>query len=205
VLLLDSLDINRRFGHRNRALFELLYSSGLRIGEALRLNLEDIELKERVLTVRGGKGGKDRVVPFSEAAAAFLRLYIEGERKYFTKFVKREENPLYLTAKGRMSRDSAELYFQRALKQLGLLEPKRTLHSIRHSTATHLLESGADINQVAELLGHESLETTVSYTHLGMESIRRAYKTAHPRENNLYEEITDEYLAAVEELKKKFD
>jgi len=196
---------NVKYGQRDRALFELLYSSGLRSGEAVNLNISDIGLQERVLMVINGKGGKDRYVPFSEAALMFLKLYLDGERKKPLKLIKKgDEEAVFIGANGRINKSAIGKAFDTIIKKTGL--PKecngesRTVHSIRHTCATHLLEAGADVRYVSELLGHTDISTTTVYTHVLSENKRRAYKLAHPRENRFYEEVTEEYLREVEKL-----
>jgi len=199
---LDAIEVTLTNGPRNRAIFELLYSSGLRISEAVKLNLTDIDLAARVLIVRLGKGGKDRFVPFSEVASAFLKKYIETERTEITKYATfKDEGALFLTPYGRITYVTIRNVFRDTLLCAGIEKKRRTVHSIRHSCATHLLEAGADVRYVQELLGHESIETTVRYTHLMMEHLKKAYKSAHPRENRYYEEVDDEYLRRLEKLK----
>lgn len=200
--LLDSIDVNKPGGLLKRTIFELVYSSGLRISEAANLNLTDIDLASRILAVRQGKGSKDRFVPFSDVAGLFLKKYIETERKAIAKFPSfKDEGAVFLSPYGRIKSITIRCYFRDILNQAGIEKRNRTVHSIRHSTATHLLEAGADVRYVQELLGHESIETTVRYTHLMMENLKKAYKSAHPRENQYFEEIDDEYLLDIEKLK----
>ena len=190
-------------------MFELMYSSALRIGDIVNLNVSDVDMKERVLTIRCGKGSKDAYVPFSETALVFLRKYVSGERNRLAKRArKNERSALFFKARGRITKAVIWNRFDRILKNAHIEKQDRSVHSIRHSTATHLLENGADIKYVSELLRHDNLETTARYTHLTSESIKRAYKSAHPRENEYYEEITEEYLneldRLIDELKRKW-
>ena len=201
---LDSIDVNKPGGLLKRAIFELVYSSGLRISEAVKLNLTDIDLASRILAVRQGKGSKDRFVPFSDVACLFLKKYIDTGRKNQVRYLTfKDEGAVFLSPYGRIKDITIRNYFRDILKNAGIERKSRTVHSIRHSTATHLLEAGADVRYVQELLGHESIETTVRYTHLMMESLKKAYKSAHPRENKFFEEIDDEYLKDIENLKQE--
>ena len=201
---LDSIDVSKPAGLLKRTIFELVYSSGLRISEAVNLNLTDIDLASRVLAVRQGKGSKDRFVPFSDVAALFLKKYIETDRKNTARFPAfKDEGAVFLSSYGRIKAITIRKYFNEILEQAGIEKRNRTVHSIRHSTATHLLEAGADVRYVQELLGHESIETTVRYTHLMMENLKKAYKSAHPRENQYFEEIDDEYLLEIDKLKSE--
>jgi len=187
-----------------RAVFELMYSSGLRVAETVNLNMSDMDFSERILTVRQGKGGKDRFVPFSEVASLFLKKYIDTGRREFVSVTRgMTEEPVFLSEYGRLSTVTVRKYFREIVKKAGIKRAGLTVHSIRHSCATHLLEAGADVRYVQELLGHESIETTVKYTHLMMENLKRAYKSAHPRENEFYYEIDDEYLQDIENLKQE--
>jgi site-specific recombinase XerD len=209
---LDSISIGEKFeviplGQRDRALFELLYSSGLRLSEAVNLNMSDIGLSERMLMVVNGKGGKDRYVPFSEVALMFLRLYLDGVRKALAVYAPKESGEaVFLGPKGRITKAAVWKVFNRTMEKSGIPKKEepggspRTVHSIRHSCATHLLDAGADIYYVSELLGHEDITTTTVYAHVLSESKRGAYKSAHPRENKFYEEVSEEYLREVEKL-----
>ena len=193
-------------GMRNRAIFELMYSSGLRISEMINIKLSDIDLSERILTVREGKGSKDRYVPFSEVAALFVKAYIDGSRKHFARKAGRSaETWLFLSHMGRLKSDAIRTCFKETLETIGIERENLTPHSIRHSTATHLLEAGADVRYVQELLGHESIETTVKYTHLMMENLKKAYKSAHPRENQFFDEVDEEYLSQIKALQEEIE
>ena len=198
---LDSINIDEKFGQRDRALFELMYSSALRIGDIVNLDLADVDMQERILLIRNGKGDKDAYLPFSEAAQAFLQKYIGDERVRMLKRVHPDEQKaLFLHQWGRITKGVIDRLFRKTLEASGLEKKDRSCHSIRHSTATHLLEAGADIRFVSELLRHDNLETTARYTHLPMDNLKRAYRKAHPRENDYYEEVTEEYLKEVDIL-----
>ena len=201
---LESIDIDTPCTQRDRAIYELMYSSALRVSEIVNLNIGDVDLKERILAVRKGKGDKDRYVPFSEVADRFLKKYLSDARKHFLKKLNQEcEKIVFLNEKGKLKTRYVRDRFNRYLEKLSMKKEGLTLHSIRHSTATHLLEAGVDVRYVAELLGHEDIETTVKYTHLKIESLKRIYKSMHPRENKYYDEIDDEYLENIELLKEK--
>ena len=201
---MDTIETTTPESFRNRAMFELIYSSALRISEVVKANLEDVDLSGRILFIRQGKGNKDRVVPMSEVAVSFLRRYMEVERKRITRYVRyREEGALFITHHGRITEAMIRKVFNDTVKSAEIQGKNLVVHSIRHSTATHLLEAGADVRYVQELLGHESIETTVRYTHLGMEHLKRAYRCAHPRENEYYEELNDKYYEDVETLHRE--
>lgn len=201
---LDAIDIKTGLGLRNRAIFELMYSSGIRMREVINLKLSHIDLSERIAAVIEGKGGKDRHVPFSETAALFLKSYIHGKRSNFLKMVSQSHREyVFLSHKGRIKYDAIRNAFKKTCEEIKVERENLTLHSIRHSCATHLLEAGADVRYVQELLGHENIETTVKYTHLINENVKRAYKSAHPRENQLYDEVDEEYLKNTDLLIKE--
>ena len=203
-IFLNSISTDNSCKERDRAFFELMYSSALRVTEQLNLNLTDIDMSQRLLTIHQGKGDKDRIIPFSKAALVFLKKYIDNSRKVFAKKIKSEDKKaLFLSREGRVCNQTMRLSFKKYLKQAGIKRKRLTIHSVRHSTATHLLESGAGVRYVQELLGHESIETTVKYTHLMMENLKKAYKSAHPRENRYYDEVTDDYLENLKKLKEE--
>ena len=172
---------------RDRALLELLYAAGLRISEALNLDREDLSLDGGFVRVIG-KGNKERLVPVGEVALDWLRRYLDEVRPAW--LARRPEaegaepargGPVFVTARGsRLGRQAAWTVVKRAARDAGLSD-RVTPHTLRHSFATHLLEGGADLRIVQELLGHASISTTQLYTHLTGERIREVYARAHPR------------------------
>jgi site-specific recombinase XerD len=150
---------------RNRALVELVYSAGLRSQEAVDLDLADVDFEQELLHVRG-KGDKERVVPLGEEASHRLAVYLRDARP---KLARGAENALFLSARGRRLDTST-------LRRL-LPHP----HRLRHAFATHLLEGGADLRTIQELLGHSSLSTTQMYSHVDAARLRKVYDRAHPR------------------------
>jgi site-specific recombinase XerD len=152
-------------GLRNRALIELVYSAGLRSSEAVSLDLGDIDFEQELVRVLG-KGGKERVVPLGEEAAYWLGRYLRDARP---ELARGAENALFLSARGRRLDTST----------LRRLCPHP--HRLRHAFATHLLEGGADLRTIQELLGHSSLSTTQVYSHVDARPLRRVYDRAHPR------------------------
>ena len=174
-------------GLRERALLELLYACGLRISEALRLDVDDLSLREATVRVIG-KGDRERMLPVGAVAIDALTSYIERARPaWFERAVARDpraarrNGPLFLSAQGkRLTRMSAWRGLRRAALTAGVTGHV-TPHTLRHSFATHLLEGGADLRVVQELLGHASITTTQLYTHLTGERIKQVYARAHPR------------------------
>jgi site-specific recombinase XerD len=150
---------------RNRALFELVYSAGLRAQEAVDLRLADVDFEQEAVVVRG-KGGKERAVPLGEEAAYRLRLYLEQGRPQLARGA---VDAFFISARGRPLDTST-------LRRL-LPNP----HQLRHAFATHLLEGGADLRTIQELLGHSSLSTTQIYSHVDPRRLRRVYDRSHPR------------------------
>jgi integrase/recombinase XerD len=174
-----------RSGHalRDRALLELLYAAGLRISEAINLDREDLSMDGAFVRVIG-KGDKERLVPVGEVALDRLRLWIEGPRVALlarSHVAPIRGGPLFLGDRGgRLARQQAWASVKRAAARAGIAD-RVSPHTLRHSFATHLLEGGADLRIVQELLGHASISTTQLYTHLTGERIRDVYRRAHPR------------------------
>ena len=166
-----------KVGKRDRAILELLYGAGLRIGEAVRADLSDLDLRERVLFVRDGKGKKDRVVPVPGRAAAALELYLRESRP---ELANGADPALFLATHGRrLGVPGLRVQVKRHGRALGV---KLTPHALRHTCATHLLKGGASIRHAQELLGHKRLTTTALYTRVGVEDLRQVIARAHPRE-----------------------
>jgi integrase/recombinase XerD len=180
-----------------RAYFELVYSSGLRSSEALALELADLNMGERLLLVRLGKGRKDRYVPISNTAQGYLLRYLKRSRPKLAKGQSDSERRRLFPGIARSQIISA---WKTALELSGMSDKGYTLHSIRHACATHLLENGADIRYVQELLGHESLSSTQIYTRISRERIKAVYRSYHPRENEHYQELGEEYISQLEKL-----
>jgi integrase/recombinase XerD len=162
---------------RNRALVELLYGSGLRISEATGLEKNGVDLDERIVRVMG-KGNKERVVPVGRQAVEALRRYLSRGRPFLDR---RHRPELFLNARGGPLTRSGAFLILRDLAAKAGLEPGRVHpHLLRHSFATHLLEGGADLRSVQEMLGHADLSTTELYTHISDRRRREAYFAAHP-------------------------
>jgi site-specific recombinase XerD len=163
--IVDSLDGDGPLALRNHALVELVYSAGLRSAEAIGLDLGDVDFEQELVRVRG-KGGKERVVPLGEEAAHIVARYLREARP---ELARGANDALFLSARGRRLDTST-------LRRL-LPHP----HRLRHSFATHLLEGGADLRTIQELLGHSSLSTTQIYSHVDARRLRRVYDSSHPR------------------------
>ncbi len=164
---------------RDRALLELLYASGARISEAVGLDLDDVDLDDTSVLLRG-KGGKHRVVPFGSLARDALSAYLVRGRPVLVA-AGRGTPAVFLNARGgRLSRQSAWTVLTRAADRAGVTA-EVSPHTLRHSFATHLLDGGADVRVVQELLGHASVTTTQIYTLVTVDSLREVYASAHPR------------------------
>ncbi|HVR06868.1 MAG TPA: tyrosine recombinase [Thermoanaerobaculia bacterium] len=166
---------------RDRALLELLYAAGLRVGELVGLDWGAIDLAARVLRVVG-KGGKERMVPFGRPAAGALRQWLDvWERVRERQGRGGTEEPVFLNHRGgRLSDRSVRRIIDRWIEQTALARGVHP-HTLRHTFATHLLEGGADLRAIQELLGHASLSTTQKYTHVEVERLLAVYRGAHPR------------------------
>jgi integrase/recombinase XerC len=168
---------------RDRALLELLYATGLRVGELVSLDWRDLDLSARVLRVLG-KGGKERMVPFGRTAASALGGWLEAweaVRQRADESAPDEEEPVFLHHRGgRLSDRSVRRVIDRHVEAAAVAAGVHP-HTLRHTFATHLLEQGADLRGIQELLGHASLATTQRYTHVEVERLLSVYRQAHPR------------------------
>jgi tyrosine recombinase XerC len=177
ALLLEQPDTSQTLGIRDAAWLELLYASGLRIGELVGIDLDDLELRARLVKVHG-KGSKERIVPFGSKAEAALRAWLSVRGELVSDV---EEEAVFVNHRGhRITTRSVRRLFDEYLRDASLragISP----HTLRHSFATHLLNAGADLRGIQELLGHSSLSTTQKYTHLNDWQLIAVYKKAHPR------------------------
>jgi len=175
--LLDSGTGDRPIDHRDLALWELLYSSGIRVSELAGLDLSDWDPDSGTIRVMG-KGKKDRIVPLGEKASTRLQGYLTSTGRWPHR---RMETPVFLNNRGsRLSVRSIQKRLEKRLLDCGL-DTRISPHILRHTFATHMLESGADIRAIQEMLGHESLETTQKYTHVTLERLLKVYDRSHPR------------------------
>lgn len=178
--LLDGPPANRPSGLRDRALLETMYSAGLRVGELVALNDEDLDLETGVARVRG-KGRKERLSHLGSYAVRAIRYWLAVRKLHPREAAARGKAPVFTNKFGRrLTTRSVGRMIEQLLLQTGL-DQRTTPHTLRHSFATHLLDRGADIRSVQELLGHKSLVTTQIYTHVSTAGLRAAYERAHPR------------------------
>jgi integrase/recombinase XerC len=159
---------------RNRAVLELLYSSGIRVGEMSSLDIDDLDIREGIMMVRG-KGKKERLVPIGSAALNAMKSYIIERH-----LIKKKEKALFINRSGkRLTERTLRRVVVKCAKEFGI-QGKIGPHTLRHTFATHLLQDGADLRVIQELLGHESLSTTQKYTHLDIKHLMDVYDSAHP-------------------------
>lgn len=184
--LLSAPDNRETLGARDRAILETLYSTGVRVSELVDLDRTDLDHGTQTLHIRG-KGKKERIVPLGSHAMAAIRHYLtllEPDPRFLdlrNRAMNEPSVPLFINKNGgRLSSRSVRRKLDKYLKEAGL-DPAISPHTLRHSFATHLLDNGADLRSVQELLGHQSLSTTQIYTHLSSMRLRTAYDQAHPR------------------------
>lgn len=174
--ILSGIDLDSPAGLRDRALFELIYSCGLRISEAVDLELRNLYLEEGLVLVRG-KGDKERLVPLGDEASRWIATYLEKARPQLSRRV--SEQALFLNRRGgRLSRKGMWKRFHELTQSVGI---DAKVHTLRHSFATHLLEGGADLRSVQELLGHADIGTTQIYTHIDTNDLKEYHRRFHPR------------------------
>ncbi|MBU46881.1 MAG: tyrosine recombinase XerD [Flavobacteriales bacterium] len=177
--LIAAIDLSKSQGERNRAIIETLYSCGLRVSELINLRLSNVHFKESYLKVIG-KGDKERLAPIGGRATQYLKIYINKVRNHQV-IKKGHENFVFLNNRGsKLTRVMIFLIIQKLKKMTGL-KKKISPHTFRHSFATHLIEGGADLRAVQEMLGHESITTTEIYTHLDKDYLRSNIIQFHPR------------------------
>ncbi len=178
-LLLGGIKIDNGLDIRDRAALEVFYSTGIRVSELVGLNWADVDFQLGIIRVVG-KGSKERIVPIGEIALQALRDYGREQRQKWH-FSAKGETAVYLNNRGqRITTRSVARVVEKHLKRAGI-QVKMGPHGLRHSFATHLLNSGADLRVIQELLGHASLSTTQKYTHLNLDALTAVYDKAHPR------------------------
>jgi len=179
--LLETPPMDNWLGARDRAILETLYSTGIRVSELVALNMDDIDFLGEVVHVRG-KGKKERIAPISSSALQVIQHYMEFRNKRAQSNSNFDSKVLFVNKHGRrLSTRSVRRKMDKYLKMSGL-DSSISPHTLRHSFATHMLNNGADLRSVQELLGHQSLSTTQVYTHLTTRKLKEVYDKAHPRE-----------------------
>ena len=184
--LLETPPMNNWLGARDRAILETLYSTGIRVSELVALNMDDVDFLGEVVHIRG-KGKKERIAPISSSALQVIQHYMEFRNKRAQSSRNFDSKVLFVNKHGRrLSTRSVRRKMDKYLKMAGL-DPTISPHTLRHSFATHMLNNGADLRSVQELLGHQSLSTTQVYTHLTTKKLKEVYEHAHPRESVNYD------------------
>ncbi len=177
--ILEQIDVQTNKGIRDRAIIETLYSSGLRVSELIALKMADVFMEQQVLRIMG-KGSKERIVPFGKRAAAEIQRYLTGVRSVLLRFAK-SKDCVFLNLRGApLSRMGIWKIIQQYVRAAGIRKPISP-HVFRHSFATHLLEGGANLRDVQEMLGHADISTTQIYTHLDREYLIEQHRSYHPR------------------------
>ena len=177
--ILSMPNASTTLGVRDKTILEVFYACGLRISELISLKLSDLYLNEEMIRVFG-KGSKERIVPIGSSAIKWIEVYLSKSRALLLKKVK-SENYLFLNSRGsKLSRMGVWKIVDRYIKESGI-EKSAHPHTFRHSFATHLIEGGADLRSVQEMLGHADISTTQIYTHIDREFIKQVHKQFHPR------------------------
>lgn len=178
--MLMAIDLSEPHGVRNRAMLETLYASGLRVSELTDLRLSNLFLDIGFIKVIG-KGDKERIVPIGEEAIKHLKLYLDGIRRLQPNIHKDAENIVFLNRRGKKLSRIMVFMIVKECAELAGIQKNVSPHTLRHSFATHLIEGGADLRAVQEMLGHESILTTEIYTHLDTDFLRETVLQFHPR------------------------
>ena len=176
--MISCIDLSTNEGQRNRAIIETLYSCGLRVSELINLEINKIFLEEEYIVIKG-KGNKERIVPISPTAIHEIKLYLDDRRHLDIK--PGEENILFLNRRGRRLTRVMIFYIIKQLAELADIRKEISPHTLRHSFATHLLEGGANLRAIQQMLGHESISTTEIYIHIDRTRLREEILSFHPR------------------------
>ena len=177
--IMDVIDLSTPEGHRNRAMAEVMYGCGLRVSELVTLRISNLFFDDGFVKVVG-KGNKERLIPIGQTAMKMVNLYLDGKRKEL-KIKKGEEDYVFLNRRGsHLTREMVFMLVKKWVKDAGI-DKTVSPHTFRHSFATHLIEGGADLRAVQEMLGHESITTTEIYTHLDQDYLRTNIALFHPR------------------------
>lgn len=184
--LLDAPDLRSPVGYRDKAILEVVYATGIRSGELVRLKVSDFDSKARTLMVREGKGGKDRIIPLPTTAAGYLKEYVEKVRPRMKRYGKfKDQGFMFVSYTGTpFLRNRLKEIMQRSAKA-AKIEKRVNCMILRHSIATHLLENGMGIRYIQDFLGHEDMRTTTIYSKVTLKGLRKHYNKHHPREKRV--------------------
>lgn len=177
--IISAIDMSKNEGHRNKAMFEILYGCGLRVSELTDLRISDLFLEDNIIRVTG-KGDKERLVPINDYAIKFLKIY-RDEVRVHQEIQKGHEDFIFLNRRGKKLTRAMIFTLSRNLADAAGIKKKISPHTFRHSFATHLVEGGANLRAVQEMLGHESITTTEIYTHLDQQYLMETIMSFHPR------------------------
>jgi integrase/recombinase XerC len=184
VRFIETPDVDTDLGRRDRAILELLYATGIRVGELVSIDIADVDFRERLVRVTG-KRRKQRIVPFTDTALQTMLLYLEQTRPRLSmnaSVLKRDDSALFLNYQGtRMTTRSVGRLVEKYIRLCADINRHISPHSLRHTFATHLLDAGADLRDIQELLGHARLSTTQIYTQVSMQKLIEVYDQAHPK------------------------
>ena len=176
--IFDTIDTTTLLGLRNRLIMELLYATGIRVSELVNIKIKDIKIKENQINILG-KGNKERIVLFGEKAKEIIKIYLNAYKEDFIGNISNQY--LLINKKGKqLTTNKVELIVKDVLRK-SALKLNISPHTLRHTFATHMLDSGADLKSVQELLGHENLKTTAIYTHISNERLKQVFLNSHPR------------------------
>jgi integrase/recombinase XerD len=180
--IINAVDLSKEEGERNKAMLETLYSCGLRVSELTNLKISNLLLNEGFIRVVG-KGDKERITPIGSVAIKHIKIYVNTKRNHMSNIKKESEDILFLNRRGKqLTRVMIFTIIKRLAEKAGITKTVSP-HTFRHSFATHLVEGGANLRAIQEMLGHESITTTEIYTHLDREYLRQAILDFHPRAN----------------------
>ena len=181
--LLENTKLRDPVSIRNRAIIETFYATGMRTSELCNLKVNDVDLKEQVVTIVKGKGNKSRVVPLGQYGSYYISLYLEKARKYMLKGKRDDPGYLFLSLRGNpFNKSTINKSVMRSIRNKVKLNKQISCYTFRHSVATHLLKNKVDIMYIASLLGHASLRTTQRYLHVEISDLKKMHSLYHPRE-----------------------
>ena len=181
--LLENTKLRDPVSIRNRAIIETFYATGMRTSELCNLKVNDVDLKEQVVTIVKGKGNKSRVVPLGQYGSYYISLYLEKARKYMLKGKRDDPGYLFLSLRGNpFNKSTINKSVMRSIRNKIKLNKQISCYTFRHSIATHLLKNKVDIMYIASLLGHASLRTTQRYLHVEISDLKKMHSLYHPRE-----------------------
>ena len=181
--IMNAADVREAMGYRDRVIMELLYTSGIRVSELIKIKLEDVKLEEGILIIRNGKGKKERVIPLMKIMEKYLREYIEKVRAIM-KGERKDEGYLFLNKDGRRIKDGQDIRWMiRKYGKKASVRERIGTHNFRVSCATELMRAGVEIRYIQELLGHKDIKTTEQYMKVEIVGIKREHWAYHPREH----------------------